>query len=493
MFLISVARFISQFSRWEFTRPEWLTKNVLIVCGIIAGIAIIAAIVIPVAVIFSKRKHLTSKEIVCHIIFSKTVDSVAATTNTTTDAPVLAYWNFEGNGNDLYGVYNGTSNCGSCQYLTTGFYGGTYFYIPNTNNYMQVPASSYFNLNSRSFTFEAWVYFYSLSTDQPIFSQCTCTTCTSQCLFLVVRSSKLYMGFNFNDLSGSTTLSTYTWYHVAFVYNYQTFQQIIYLEGVQDAIRSSVTPYLGTNGSMYFGALPNLISTYYYGIIDNAQLTTRAKSSTEISNDAMQVFYYSFDQPNPYYDNGPNRLNATATNILSATTGHVGQAVRFTSTSSYLQICCFTGVGWPSSRSLSFAMWISPSSINGGNFVYSTQGYPMLGLTYSGQIAAQILEQAPVNVWETIYGTFAVVNTWVHVACTFSVTNGFILYVNGVSQGAITGISTYYFNYNFQTIQMGTGNGNGYIPSYGFQGSIDEFYTYRRELSATEILALASV
>ncbi|CAF1140279.1 unnamed protein product [Didymodactylos carnosus] len=442
-----------------------MTKKVLIICGIVAGVAVIAAIVISIAVISSKK-------------------SSAATTSTTTAATVLAYWNFEGNGNDLYGVYNGTSNCGSCQYLTTGFYGGTYFYIPNTNNYMQVPASSYFNLNSRSFTFEAWVYFYSLSTDQPIFSQCTCTTCTSQCLFFLVRSSKLYMGFNFNDLSGLTTLYANNWYYVAFVYNYQTFQQIIYLDGVQDAIRSSVTtPYLGTNGSMYFGSLPNLISTYYYGVMDNAQLTTRAKSSTEILTDATLVFYYSFDQPNPYYDNGQNRLNATVTYLLSSTSGHVGQAIRFTSTSSYLQVCCFTGVGWPSSKSLTFAMWLYPSSISGGTLVYSTQGYQMLGLTNSGQIAAQIQEGSPVNTWQYIYGVFLVVNTWVHVACTFSVTNGFILYVNGVSQGAITGISTYYFNYNLQTIQIGG----------SYQGSVDEWYAYRRELSVAEILALASV
>ncbi|CAF0879188.1 unnamed protein product [Didymodactylos carnosus] len=222
-------------------------------------------------------------------------------------------------------------------------------------------------------------------------------------------------------------------------------------------------------------------------------ISTRAKSSTEISNDATQVFYYSFDQPNPYYDNGPNLLNATTTNILSSATGHVGQALRFTSTSSYIQICCFTGVGWPSSRSLTFAMWVSPSSINGGNFIYSTQGYPMLGLTYSGQVSAQFLQGSPAYVWQPVYGTFVVVNTWVHVACTYSVANGFILYVNGVAYVPVTGATAYYFTYQVQAIQMGTSNGNGYIPSYGFQGSVDEFYAYRRELSGTEILALASV
>ncbi|CAF1062553.1 unnamed protein product [Didymodactylos carnosus] len=460
---------------FKLTRPEWMTKNVLIGGGFIAGLVVIAVIVIPIAVIFSKK--------------SSTV------TNTTTATSVfLAYWNFENNGNDLYGNYSGTTSGSSWQFGTSGFYGGTYFYVYGTNSYIQVPASSYFNLNSQSFTFEAWIYLHTVANDAPIFSQCTCTTCTSQCLFLIIRNSKLYMGFNFNDLSAVTTLSTSTWYHVAFVYNYQTSQQIIYLNGVQDAIRSNVTtPYLGTNGSMYFGYSPLLSSNYYYGWIDNAQLTSRAKSSAEISDDALLVFYYSFDQPNPYYDKGPNGLNATTTNNLVPASGHVGQAIRLTSSSSYMQIYCFPGVNWPSSRSLTFAIWVYPSSINGGNFLYSTQGYPMLGLTYSGQTAAQILQSSPANVWLTIFGSFVVVNTWTHVACTFSTTNGFTLYVNGVSHGTLTGISTYYFNYNLQTIQIGTGNGNGFIPSYGFQGSVDELYAYRRALSASEILALASV
>ncbi|CAF0957705.1 unnamed protein product [Didymodactylos carnosus] len=452
-----------------------MTKNVLIGSGIVAGLVIVAAVVIPIAIIFS-------------------TNSVAMTTTTTTTAPVvLAYWNMEGNGRDLYGNYNASANGAGYTFASSGFYGGSYFSTNSLNSYLQVPASSYFDLNSRSFTFEAWIYSYSLTNDQPLFSQCTCTSCTNQCLFLVIRSSKLYMGFNFNDLPGSTTLSTSIWYHVAFVYNYQTSQQIIYLDGVQDAIRSNVSPYLGTNGSIYFSYSLLLPSNYYYGLIDNVQLTTRAKSTSEILNDATQVFYFSFDQPSPYYDNGPNGLNATTTSGLVPTSGHVGQALRWTSSSSYMQIYCFPGVGWPSSKSFTFAIWIYPSSITGGVLVYSIQGYSMLGLTYIGQIVGQLQQASPVNVWESIFGPFLQINTWTHVACTFSVTNGFILYVNGAAQGKITGYVTYYFNYNLQIIQLGTSSSGGNIPSYGYQGSMDELYAYRRELSSSEILALASV
>jgi hypothetical protein len=62
------------------------------------------------------------------------------------------------------------------------------------------------------------------------------------------------MGFTLNDLSGSQTLTAFNWYHIAFVYNYQTQQQILYLNGVQDTIKSNAQPYQGTNGSIQIGS-----------------------------------------------------------------------------------------------------------------------------------------------------------------------------------------------------------------------------------------------
>ncbi|CAF1168271.1 unnamed protein product, partial [Didymodactylos carnosus] len=462
---------------FKFSRPKWMTKRFLIIAGVISCIVIIAAIVIPIAVIFRRGTSAT-------------------VTTTTAPTLVVAYWGFDQNAYELYGNYNGTTNCGSCQYSTTSYFGGYFFYVYGVGYYMQVPATSYFNLNSRSFTFEAWIYLQSLSVgDQPIFSQCTCTTCSNQCLVLMIRSSKLFMTFTYNDLSGTTTLATGTWYRVTFVYNYYTYQQIIYIDGVQDAVRTSSSHYLGTNGSMYFGYSPQLPSNYYYGFIDSVTLSSTAKTSTQVLNDATVIFYYSFDQPSPYYDNGPYHLNYTSANNLAITSGKSGQAIRSTSTSSYLTICCWGTIGYPTTRSLSAAIWFNPSSINGGVFVYSQNGINLLGLTYSGQIIAQIYAYQPVQTYYPIIGSFATISTWTHVAFTFSVTNGLILYINGVAQGSITGITQYYWASNQVSLQLGYGNGNqyGYIPGYGFQGTLDEFYIYRRELSSSDVLTLASI
>ncbi|CAF1276070.1 unnamed protein product [Didymodactylos carnosus] len=472
--------------KFSFNRPQWMTNKFLLIAVISASVIILLVIIIPIAVTFSRK-------------------GVSTTVTSTASTVISAYWSFDGNANDLYGNYSG-SLVGSASYGSVGntFFGtGQMFTMSSSNSYMQVPASLYFNLNSISFTFEAYIYLNSISGDQPIFGQCTSTTSTNQCLFLIVRSSKLYMGFNYNDLLGTTTLSASTWYHVAFVYNYQTFQQIIYIDGIQDAVRSSTTPYLGNNGSITIGySLLITSQTYFYGYIDNVALTTRAKSATELLNDATQIWYFSFDQPSVYYDQGPNRLNSSNVVSLTSVSGKVNQGIRITTTSSYFQTLGYPYTGYPTNKPLTFAMWINPTSINSGILLHisSTQyGYSnqqeLLGLTLSGQIVAQIYSYTPLNGYPAVIGPFISLNVWTHIAYTLSTTNGLTLYVNGVSQGSTGTITSYYLANTVMYITLGYSFGyqNNYIfYSTGFQGSFDEFYGYRRELSAAEIYSLAN-
>ncbi|CAF0887660.1 unnamed protein product [Didymodactylos carnosus] len=309
------------------------------------------------------------------------------------------------------------------------------------------------------------------------------------------------MGFNYNDLSGSTTLSASTWYHIAFVYNYQAAQQIIYIDGVQDAIRSGVTtPYLGTNGSLTMGYSPLLVSSsYYYYYIDNLLLTTRAKSSSELLNDATQIFYFSFDLLNVYYDSGPNRLNSTSYSSLVSIAGRVNQGIRFTTSTSYFQMYAFYSIGVYNNRPFTFAVWISPSSINGGVIIHISNyqgGYgtyqDILSLTYSGQIMTQI--PASNGYYPSVIGPFISLNTWTHIAITFSTTNGLTLYVNGTSQGSTGSISSYSNSGGLMYVTLGYNQGYAAsnVVNLPFQGSMDEFYAYRREMSSSEINSLAN-
>ena len=438
------------------------------------------------------------------------------TTSTTTASPIVitAYWTFDLNPNDSFGVYNGSlvNNATYTAVSTTQPYIGNGRALslinplttPTNSSFL---VSSFLNLSFRSFTVEAWIYsLTAFSGDNGIFGQCQCTTCPNQCLSLMVRSGRLYMGFNLNDISGVTTLAGTTWHHVAFVYNYDTMQQIIYLNGVQDRISSSSQPYQGQSGVTQIGVLQSALSqsTYFNGYIDNVRVTTRAKSAAEILNAASLMAYYSFDLPNQLLDSGPNGLHGTQINT-ALVSGRVNQGMRFTGSSSFFQAYGFYTLGWGvvTGRPFTIALWVNPASISGSTIVQvslvqnssfspagiiNLMGFWAVGGSGSGQFITQTYG------WQTIVGPFLPLNTWSHVAFTFSTTRGNTQYVNGVligSTGAMgfsypwTGMLWLNLGYNFCWSSQ-------YIPCNGYQGSVDELYVYNRELSASEIWTLAN-
>ncbi len=363
-----------------------------------------------------------------------------------------------------------------------------------------VVPNPFFNLNYTSLTIEAWIYSTTSYTgDNSIFGQCQCSTCSNQCLFFIIRGSRLYGGFTLNDVAGSTTLTTNIWYHIAFVYNYETQQQIVYLNGIQDTIKSNAGPYQGMNGSMQIGSTnASLAPNYFNGYIDNVKVTTRAKSATEILNDASLIAYYSFDFPSPNSDNGPNGFNGTSVNTATVL-GRVNQAMRFTGSSSYFQAYGFYQVGYGvyMNKPFSISMWINPSSTASSTFVQqsTTQSggscLNMIGFYSASGLAGQLLVQT--YGFPTIYGPYITMNTWTHFSWTYSPTNGYTLYVNGIlfgSTGAYTllasgAITWLQIGYNFVCTAAN-------IYNAGYQGSIDEIYIHNRELTQTDVTALAN-
>jgi hypothetical protein len=242
------------------------------------------------------------------------------------------------------------------------------------SNQSYIVSAPFLNLAYTSFTVEAWIYSTNITGDRGIFSQCACPTCSNQCFYLILRSDLLYADFTFNGLSGSTTILINTWYHIAFVYNYATKQQIWYLNGVQDAIASNAQPYQGTNGSIQIGTAQFSFTTCYFnGYIDNVKLTTRAKSSTEILFDASVTAYYSFDLSSLNNDNGPNGLNGLSINT-AVVNGRVNQAIRFSGSSSYFQAYGFYQLLYSvNNQPFSVSLWINPSVVSSSTIVQVTQ------------------------------------------------------------------------------------------------------------------------
>lgn len=150
-------------------------------------------------------------------------------------------------------------------------------------------------------------------------------------------------------------------------------------------------------------------------------------------------------------------------------------------------------------------MWVNPTSVRGAILLHLStttngQGWcvDLLGTSSSGQIISTVWNGSP----QQLVGPVLPVNTWTHVGTTYSRSNGLRLYVNGSLIGSTGGVSYTAsgmvniltlgnFIQGIQGSAGGTCNSQSIVPTY-YSGSIDEFRVYSREITASEMLTLAT-
>lgn len=252
---------------------------------------------------------------------------------------------------------------------------------------------------------------------------------------------------------------------------------------------------IGTNGVNY----PD---NYFDGYIDSIAYFGRSKNATEVLNDATLVAFLSFDS-NTLVDSGPLLINGTGTSYSFSSSGRVLNALTLSNSLSYVQVTGLRRIGlnsWPYSVSI----WIKPTSLAGGTIMHLSSRVdgaqpnawclPIMGLTSSGQIA--------INSWNgsnvPLTGPLVTANVWTHVVGTYSPTNGERLYVNGILQTS-TGAYGFSAGAALMTLTLGNslngtvGCNTGTIQMGQYYGSLDQFYIYARELTASEVSALFNV
>jgi hypothetical protein len=271
--------------------------------------------------------------------------------------------------------------------------------------------------------------------------------------------------------------------------------QCFFFHQIIEYILCCSTLTIGTNGV-------NTPNNFFDGCLDSIAYFGMAKNSTQVLYDATVVAYLPFDF-NTLLDSGPLGINGIGTNYSYTSSGRVNQALSLPGSSSYAQITGLLRFGtnsWP----YSVAIWIYPTSLAGGTIMHlstRTDGaqtnawcLPIMGLSSSGQIA--------VNSWNgnniALTGPVLPLNSWTHAVATYSPTDGERLYVNGTLTASSSA-------YNFaaggmpMTLTLGSslsGTGvcnTGTIQMGRFYGSLDEFYVFARELSASEIATLVNV
>ena len=237
-----------------------------------------------------------------------------------------------------------------------------------------------------------------------------------------------------------------------------------------------------------------------------------ARNACQILNDASLVVYYPFSNTDPYSDYSVNLCHGIASHTSIISTGHIDQAISFSSSSSYFQAQCFPRMR-NGNDAFSISMWINPTSNAGGSVLHLSSlwngngtCYDLLGLTASGHIVLQwIMSATNVN---SSQGSVVVANKWTHVAVVHQFSNGIRLYINGqlsVSSSTTGHLNLYelgtaplpwYMTFG-NTSPLGSPAATNCLSSSSifpgaFSGAIDEFRLYNRELDYQELCVLSN-
>ena len=299
-----------------------------------------------------------------------------------------------------------------------------------------------------------------------------------------------------------TTISINRWYHVAFVYDYPTSTQSIYLDGILEQTRQS-NPYQGTTGEIILGAITNGVKRYLTGYIDEVSLMTRTKNADEILMDATLVFYYDFDTV-IYTDSGPLSLNAEGAGVSQGVNiGRINSALYLNSSPSYFLTSGLTRLG-TIGYAYSFSLWIKPSSINGGTIIHVSKCsvscannwcLPFLGLTSNGTIVVQSWSGALSKLVD-VTGPTVSTDVWTHIVQTYSSNNGMRLFINGnlynQSRVFIYSASAAPNSLFVGYFPLPVCVANSSIALGQYYGLIDEFYLFARDLTPIEVFQLAN-
>ncbi|CAF2049023.1 unnamed protein product [Rotaria magnacalcarata] len=456
----------------------WIILIGLILIGILVAVIVVVMIV-------TKLMITTTATI--------TITTTTATTITTTTTPTVhIFWSFDSTLQDLYNNFNGIG-INTPGYSSPGYNGaGACLWLNQSLSQSVTINTTFLNMAYTSFTLEVWAYANSLHnnnpyTDNAVFGQFQ-QNIQDHSLHIIIRNQRIYLGFFSDDLQGNQVLYPNQWYHMAYIYDYSTSTQYVYVNGYLDNSRNLSGPYQGTSGAMTIGTNGvNAPNNYFDGCLDSIAYFGRSKNASEVF----------------LLDSGPLLINGTGTSYSYTPSGRVNTALTLSGSSSYVQITGLRRLG-TSSRSYSVAIWINPTSVSGGTIMHlssltngaQTSGWclPIMGLTSSGHIAIDSWNGSDVP----ITGPTVPMNSWTHVAATYSSNNGERLYVNGTQYGSSSGAYSFSAGGVPMTITLGSsllGMGacnTGTIQMGQYQGSLDEFQVYARELTAAEVLALAN-
>ena len=237
-----------------------------------------------------------------------------------------------------------------------------------------------------------------------------------------------------------------------------------------------------------------------------------ARTTCQIYNDASLIAYYPFDTTGTYDDYSTALANGVSTGTTVISAGQIGQAISFSSNTSYFQSHCFPKM-LVNANAFSFSLWINPTSTFGGGTLVHLSAtvngtgncYDLLVFTITGNLVMQWMSSS--STVNSTQGPVISASAWTHVAVVYGVSNGVRLFINGQFSTSSLNTASLILLDTLAPLYVTLGNvgalgpsstiicQSGSIPvsSGPFSGAIDDFRLYNRELTSQEIYELVNM
>lgn len=186
---------------------------------------------------------------------------------------------------------------------TQSKFGGSSLALDGSGDYVSTPSKG---LVSVDFTVEAWIFLTVNNVNQVIVATYNGVGFQSNTLlFAVTPTGKLSASNGTTGPTGTTTLSTGVWHHVAATYTSATSTIQIFLNGVSEG--SGTGTISNSAANMYVGGSPgdNNIGTWWFnGYIDDLRITKGVKRYTATFTPPAAAFSDAVDETvDPFYSN----------------------------------------------------------------------------------------------------------------------------------------------------------------------------------------------
>ena len=178
-------------------------------------------------------------------------------------------------------------------------FGGSSLKTTTTGDYVEVLSDLDFQFGTGDYTVEAWVRTNSVAGTQVIYNKGT-VSLTSVGAYLNA-SGKVVANHGTATITGTTTLSANTWYHVRVVRRSATTGIYLYINGTLDASSTSATANVSNTDPFDIGDATN----YWNGYIDDFRLSNVARNTgnftaptAALGSDPATILMLHFDGAN---------------------------------------------------------------------------------------------------------------------------------------------------------------------------------------------------